>query len=205
MDAPAAPRLRFAAALGGLAIALLLATVGSSSASAASVVGPGGQISGCYVKKGKAKGTLRVVPPGKRCKKGERPVSWGAQGQSGQSGQTGTQGGSGQTGIIALQDRVTQLEDRVTQLQSILAGVTNTDLLGAITNASKLNGISASDLTGAIASVDSLCTEVGTQVVPQLNSIRSVLTGLSLSGVIPVGLGLAVPAIPSALASYACP
>jgi hypothetical protein len=187
MDALVAPRLRLFAALGGLAIALLLAGVSTSSAHAASVVGPGGQISGCYVKKGKAKGTLRVVPSGKRCKKGEKRVAWNAQGQSGQSGQNGAQGGSGsQASVTSLQDRITQLESQVAQLQSILAGVTNSSLLGAI------------------ASINSLCTEVGTTVVPRLNTIGTGLSGLSLGGVIPLGLTLPVPAIPP-LASYACP
>ena len=178
MDELIAPRLRLFAVLGGLAIALLLAGVGSSSASAASVVGPSGQISGCYVKKGKTKGNLRVVPPGKRCKRNEKPVSWAAQGQSGQSGQSGAQGGSGQTSLTTLQDRITQLESQVMQLQS--------------------------DLTGALASVNSLCTEVGTLVVPKVNSLASGLTGLSLGGVIPPLLTLPVPTIPS-LATYACP
>jgi hypothetical protein len=187
MDALVAPRLRLFAVLGGLAIVLLLAGVGTSSAHAASVVGPGGQISGCYVKKGKAKGTLRVVPPGKRCKKGEKRVAWNAQGQSGQSGQNGAQGGSGsQASVTSLQDRISQLESQVAQLQSILAGVTNSSLLGAL------------------ASVNSLCTEVGTAVVPRLNTIGTGLSGLSLGGVIPLGLTLPVPAI-SPLASYACP
>jgi hypothetical protein len=190
MDGLVAPRLRLFAALGGLAIALLFAGIGTSSARAASVVGPGGQISGCYVKKGKAKGTLRVVPPGKRCKKGEKRVAWNAQGQSGQSGQsgqTGAQGGSGQTSITSLQDRITQLESQVAQLQSILAGVTNSSLLGAL------------------ASVDSLCNEVSTAVVPQVNSIRSVLTGLSLTAPLLALGALVVPSVPSALAPYACP
>jgi hypothetical protein len=187
MDALVAPRLRLFAALGGLAIALLLAGLGTSSAQAASVVGPGGQISGCYVKKGKSKGNLRVVPAGKRCRRNEKPVSWAAQGQSGQSGQNGTQGGSGsQVSVTSLQDRITQLESQVAQLQSILAGVTNGSLLGAL------------------ASVNSLCTEVGTAVVPRLNTIGTGLSGLALGGVIPLGLTLPVPAI-SPLASYACP
>jgi hypothetical protein len=174
-----------AAASGVLAFVLLLAGVGS--AHAASVVGPGGQISSCYVKKGKAKGTLRVVPSGKRCKKGERPLTLNAEGTSGQSGQTGAQGGSGQVSIVALQDRITQLEDRVTQLESILSGVTNSDLLGAI------------------ASVGSLCNEVPT-VVGQLNGIRSVLTGLSLtSGLLALGSLVFNAPIPSALPAYACP
>jgi len=170
--------------------------VAAASADAASVIGPGGQISSCYVKKGKEKGTLRVVPPGRRCRRNEKPLTLSAQGQAGQTGQSGSQGGSGQTS--------SSLETRVTQLESILSGITNTDLLNTITNAAKLNGISASDLTGAISSVNSLCSEVPT-VVDQLNSIRTVLTGLSLGGVIPLGLVLTVPAIPSALSAFACP
>jgi hypothetical protein len=200
MDALVAARARLVALACPLALILFL--VGAGSAHAASVVGPGGQISGCYVKKGKSKGTLRVVPRGKRCKKGEKAIAWNGQGQS---GQTGAQGGSGEVNVTALLDRVTQLQDRVTQLESILSGLTNGGLLSAITNASKLNGISASDLTGALASVDSLCTEVGTLVVPQLNSVRSALSGLSLGGTIPLGLLLTVPTLPSALDPYACP
>ncbi|MGA9634447.1 MAG: hypothetical protein WBQ41_04315 [Solirubrobacterales bacterium] len=102
---------------------------------------------------------------------GGQPLTLSAQGQPGQTGatgQTGAQGGSGQTSST--------LETRVTQLESVLSGVTNTDLLSTITNATKLNGISASDLTGAIASVNALCTEM-TTAVDQLNSLRTVLAG----------------------------
>ncbi len=122
------------AVLCALVVALLAAAAGG--AQAASVVGPGGEVTGCYVKKAKKKkgtrfivpkGTLRVVPPGKRCKKGERQIAWNAVGQP---GQTGSQGGSGQVSVTTLQDRVTQLQDRVTQLESILSGVTNGGLLG---------------------------------------------------------------------------
>ncbi|MGA9373354.1 MAG: hypothetical protein WBV53_15990 [Solirubrobacterales bacterium] len=205
------PRSIRLAALSAAVTALL---VGAVSANAASVIGPGGQVSACYVKKGKkgkkgkngrkgkkgqAKGTLRVVPPGKRCKKGERPLTLSAQGQPGQTGatgQTGAQGGSGQTSST--------LETRVTQLESVLSGVTNTDLLSTITNATKLNGISASDLTGAIASVNALCTEM-TTAVDQLNSLRTVLAGLSLTAPL-LALGdLVVPSIPAALPTFACP
>jgi hypothetical protein len=194
---------RWAALLAAGALAVLV--LGVASAHAASVVSPTGQVSSCYVKKGKAKGTLRVVPPGRRCRRNEKPLTFSAQGQSGQSGQTGSQGGSGQVDVTTLQNRVTQLQDRVTQLESILSGVTNTDLLSAITNAVKLNGISASDLTGAISSVNSLCTEVPT-AVNQLNSIRSVLSGLSLtSGLLALGSLVFNTPIPSALPTYACP
>jgi hypothetical protein len=177
MDVLIVHRVRVIAVLGALALALLFA--GVDDARAASVIGPGGQVSSCYVKKGKAKGTLRVVPPGKRCKRNEKPLTLSAQGQPGQTGQTGQtgQGGSGQTS--------SSLETRVTQLESILSGITNTDLLSTI------------------GSVDSLCNEVPT-LVGQLNSVGTVLNGLGLSGVIPLGLLLTVPTPPSALAAFAC-
>lgn len=190
MDPLIAPRFRPVQVLIGLAVTLLLAAVVAGSASAASVVGPDGLIHGCYVKKGKAKGTLRVVPNGKRCKKREKRVAWNAQGQSGQTGQSGAQGGSSQATVTSLQDRVTQLQDRVTQLESILAGVTNPDLLGAL------------------ASVDSLCTEVGTAVVPRLNDFGTVLTTpFTLSGTL-LGLGTLSAIgtdVPAALPGYSCP
>jgi hypothetical protein len=175
MDALVVHRVRVVAVLGALALALLFA--GVEGAQAASVIGPGGQVSSCYVKKGKAKGTLRVVPPGKRCRRSEKPLTLSALGQPGQTGQSGGQGGSGQTN--------SSLETRVTQLESILSGITNADLLNTI------------------GSVDALCAEVPT-VVGQLNSVRTVLTGLALSGTIPPLLGLTVPSIPSALPGFAC-
>jgi len=159
--------------------------VGAASAHAASVIGPGGQVSSCYLKKakkGKAKGTLRVVPPGKRCRKGEKPLTLSAQGQPGQTGQTGqsgAQGGSGQTS--------SSLETRITPLESILSGVTNGELLGALD------------------AVDSLCDEVSTQVVPQLNSILDVFPALSLTGGLLAIGSLVVPTLPDALDAYACP
>src|SRR6266496_3399873 len=174
---------RSLAAVCALAGALLLTGIAAADAHAASVVGPSGQISGCYVKKGKAKGTLRVVPPGQRCRKGEKPVSWAAQGQTGTSGTQGPQGISGQ--VDSLTTQVSQLETRVTQLEGVLSGLTNTDLLDAV------------------ASVNSLCTEVSSAVT-QLNDVRTVLTGLSLGGIIPLGLLLTVPAIPSALSPFSC-
>jgi hypothetical protein len=195
--------MRFLAAVCALAGALLLSGVAAGEAHAG-VVGSSGQISGCYAKKGKTKGTLRVVPPGKRCRKGEKPLTLNAQGQQGSTGSTGGQGVSGQ--LDSLTTQVSQLESRVTQLEGVLSGLTNTDLLSAVTNAAKLNGITAQDLTDAIAAVtdvNSLCTQMSTPVT-QLNSIRTVLSGLSLTGVIPLGLGLTVPSIPSALTPFSC-
>jgi hypothetical protein len=166
--------------------------LGPSAADASSVVGPDGAISGCYAKKGKLKGTLRVVAPRARCRKGERRVSWNAQGQA---GQTGGQGGSGavststEARISQLETQVSQLQSQLSQLQSILSGITNTDLLNAI---------------GSVGAVNSLCTEVPA-VVNQANSLRTVIGGLSLtSGLLALG-SLVIPSLPSALPAYACP
>jgi hypothetical protein len=178
--------IRLLAAACGLAGAILLFWVLPGEASAAGVVAPSGQISGCYVKKGKAKGTLRVVPPGRRCRKGEKPLSWNALGQTGTTGAQGTQGVTGQ--LDSLTTQLSQLETRVTQLEGILSGITNTDLLSAI---------------AGLGNVDALCTEVST-VVGQLNGVRTVLNGLSLGGIIPLGLLLTVPSIPSALSPFSC-
>jgi hypothetical protein len=178
--------IRSLAAACGLAGAILLFWILPGEANAAGVVAPSGQISGCYVKKGKAKGTLRVVPPGRRCRKGEKRLSWNALGQTGTTGAQGTQGVTGQ--LDSLTTQLSQLETRITQLEGILSGITNTDLLGAITG---------------VGNVDALCTEVST-VVGQLNGVRTVLGGLSLGGIIPVGLLLTVPSIPSALSPFSC-
>lgn len=185
--------MRFLAAVCAVAGALLLSGVAAGEAHAG-VVGQSGKVTGCYVKKGKARGTLRVVPSGKRCRKGEKPLIWNAQGQAGQSGQqgqqgsSGTQGGSGQ--LDSLTTQLTQLQSRVTQLEGVLAGITNGDLLGAL---------------GAVTDVNSLCTQMST-VVTQLNGVRTVLTGLNLSGgLLGLGLGgLVVPSIPSALTPFSC-
>ena len=181
--------IRPLAAACAVAGALLLSGIAAGDANAAGVVGATGQVTGCYVKKGKAKGTLRVVAPGHRCRKGEKPLSWNAQGQSGSTGAPGGSGSSGQADTSSLTTQLTQLQDRVTQLEGVLAGLTHTDLLGAV---------------GAVADVNALCTQVPT-VVTQLNSVGTVLNGLSLSGIIPLGLGLTVPSPPSMLPAFSCP
>lgn len=199
MNETAANRLLPLAGACALAIAVLLIWVLPGSAQAASVVGPGGQISGCYKKGGKAKGTLRVVPPGKRCQKGEKRLNWSAQGPQGQTGGQGTTGGTGDSGlqsqindlrtqVTELTSQLTDLVGQVNSLQGILSGVTNQELLDAI---------------GATPLVNQLCTEVP-ELVDQLNSVRTVLNNLSLGGIIPVGLVLNVTGVPAALPAFAC-
>ena len=65
---------------------MLLACFGAV-ATAAPPVGKDGQIHACYRVKGKPKGSLRVVPSAKkRCKRGERKVTWSVTGSTSQAG-----------------------------------------------------------------------------------------------------------------------
>jgi hypothetical protein len=54
------------------------------------------------------------------------------------------------------------------------------------------------------ASVSALCTQLST-VTTQLNSLETVISGLDLTGIIPVGLILTVPPLPAPLAPFSCP
>jgi hypothetical protein len=173
------PRIAAIAALVSAMIVTGVLLIGGERAQAAGVVGANGQISGCFKKKGKAKGTLRVVPAGKRCKKGEQRIAWSAQGPAGKDGSQGATGGAGDPG----------LESRIIQLESILAGITNLELLDAI---------------AAVADVNALCTRV-TSLTSTLNALNTAVGGLTLGGVIPVGLLLTIPALPAQLTGFSCP
>jgi hypothetical protein len=181
------PRLSIAriAAIAALVSALTVAGVlllGGERAQAAGVVGANGQINGCFKKKGKAKGALRVVPAGKRCKKGEQRIAFNAQGPAGKDGSQGSQGPAGGAGDPGL-------ESRITQLESILVGITNGELLGAI---------------AAVADVNALCTQV-TSLTSTLNLLNTAVGGIDLGGVIPLGLLLDIPALPAQLPAFSCP
>jgi hypothetical protein len=192
----AVPRLHPGLALCALAGALLLTWSMSGAAQAKSVVGPDGQIHGCYKKKGKQKGALRVVPPRKKCRKGEKRLAWNAQGQGGQPGQNGVPGGSGSTSTKVLENRVTVLESQVSQLTSQL-----TQLTGQVaTLQGILAGISHQDLTNALANVDSLCSEMSS-VVDYARGVGDVLDALDV-GLPLLNLGTLIP---TALSAYACP
>jgi hypothetical protein len=73
-------------------LALILAATGFA---AAAVPDAGGVIHGCYQKK---TGVLRVIGAGKRCAKGEKPISWNQQGRRGRDGSDGTNGTNGANG-----------------------------------------------------------------------------------------------------------
>jgi hypothetical protein len=88
-----------------------------------------------------------------------------------------------------------------------LNGITAFELNGAITNAAKLTGVSGPELVAAVAEVPrvgALCTRT-TILTTQSNALLSSLGEISLSGVIPLGLKLSVPGLPSPLGAFACP
>jgi hypothetical protein len=72
----------------------------TGAAMSAQSIGKDGVIYSCFKAKGKNKGSLRVVPSKRSCRKmrGWRPLSWSAVGASGASGQAGSQDAGGQPG-----------------------------------------------------------------------------------------------------------
>jgi len=140
-----------------------------------------GEITGCYKAKGKKKkrGTLRIVPAAKKCKKKEKRISWNAAGQTGPAGPRGAEGSDSADVSIrldalesALADALEQIElltEQVATLEGLLAGVTNQELLDAI---------------GAAATVGELCT-----AVPELADVINQVVALPILGglVDPVG------------------
>ena len=81
----------------------LFIVLGGGAWAASSLVGADGTVNGCYATKGGAKGTLRVVKAGERCRRGERPIAWSQVGPRGPAGApgaaaTGVQGETGPAG-----------------------------------------------------------------------------------------------------------
>lgn len=88
-----------------------------------------------------------------------------------------------------------------------LAGITTGELNGAIANAAKLSGITTVELNNTIATipkVTALCTRT-TALTNQTNSLLTGLGGISLGGLLPVGLELKIPSLPGQLTTFACP
>ncbi|MDX6583324.1 MAG: hypothetical protein QOI10_2508 [Solirubrobacterales bacterium] len=153
------------------AIVALISALGlASTASAAAPVGADGSIHGCYVAKGKHKGSLRLLPAGKRCKRKrhEKPIAWGVrgpQGTPGAQGEQGTQGPQGPAGasgisseqLSALIDRINQQDATIASLTATIDGLTTTvdSLLAQVAALNGvLGGITNADLTGVVAKLD---------------------------------------------------
>ena len=79
----------------------LVGVVGAGAFATAGVIGKDGEIQACYSKKS---GALKVMK-GKKCKKGEKKITWaqegprGPQGEGGQAGSAGTNGTPGSNGV----------------------------------------------------------------------------------------------------------
>src|SRR4051794_28249169 len=112
-------------------LALLIAVGGTAALATAALTAPDGTINGCVKKKGKAKGTLRVVKPGARCKRSEQTIAWnqrGAQGAPGTHGERGSQGEQGAAGSDGSPDTAPQVLDKLKQVDGDGSGL-EADLL----------------------------------------------------------------------------
>jgi len=155
----------------------------------------------------------------------------GPEGKAGAEGQAGTPGAPGVVDLSLKElvktqgeqietltnslDTTTSLLQGVTHEQlttaveagTKLTGITTGELNGAITNAGKLSGITTAELNNAIATipkVTALCTRT-TALTNQANSLLTGLGGISLGGLLPVGLELKIPSLPGQLTTFACP
>jgi len=194
-----------------LAAAALCAAL-ATDVGAAKLVGKDGKVYACYKAKGKTKGAVRLVAKKGHCKRGEKKISWSAAGPAGESGQSGENGSGGESGsagetgapgVKGLEGKVQSLTSKVASLESVLQGITNTDLTGML---SKLQGISGTQLQEAVASVanvKALCTQA-TALTNQVDAVGSALGGVQLGGTIPALLKLVVPAPPAALQPFGC-
>lgn len=172
-------------------------------AAAAPLVGKDGRIHACYKAKGKAKGTLRVVRSARaRCPRGWKKAAWNAGGGPGAAGENGgngvgepgSAGGNGANGTAGTNAKVSSLESKVSELltklkslESILAGVTNTQLKEAIGNVPVV-----ATLCGEAKKLNEQSNGLGTA----LSAVNTILDPLTL---------LPLPVIPAALPAFQCP
>jgi hypothetical protein len=173
-------------------VGLITGLVLVGPATAASPV-KNGQIRACYKVKGKPKGAMRVVK-GKRCRPGERRLTWsvvgaagapgangsqgprGEQGAQGLQGNPGANGSAGSTGgagasLAGLETKVASLSLEVGALEDLLAGVNSGDLSGAL---GKLDGITGLQLNEAIGVVPTVAS-----LVPKVSDLEGLLSGVN--------------------------
>jgi len=200
-----APSTRLTAIVAVTLLAAALTLACATGSSAAPLVGKDGKIHACYKAKGKGKGTLRVVRSAKaRCPRGWKKAAWNASGQPGAGGEQGSSGGPGSSGeaggngaggtpgtvakVSSLESQVTELLTKLKSLESILAGITNAQLKGAIAN---------------VPVVASLCAEAK-KLNEQSNGLGDSLNALNT--VLDPLLTLFSPvSVPAALPAFACP
>jgi hypothetical protein len=140
----------------------------------------------------------------------------GAEGQAGSPGQAGPPGAPGTPGAVDLSlkelvetqgEQIETLTESLQTTTSLLQGVTHEQLTTAVEAGGKLTGITTGELNNAIATipkVTALCTRT-TALTNQVNSLLTGLGGISLGGLLPVGLELKIPSLPGQLTTFACP
>jgi hypothetical protein len=158
-------------------VVLVLLVVTCLGATGAVAAKGGGKLTACVTKKGPHKGEARFVRGGK-CKRGERKLTWNKRGQPGKAGERGQPGPTGATGPAGAGGSTDQLLTLIQQQQAAIDALTQR--------------------------VSALCTQVST-VTSQSDVLRTVISGLSLDGVIPIGLLLDIPTLPAPLGAFGCP
>ena len=182
-------------------VAVLLALAGLALAArpaAAAPIGSDGVVHACYKAKGKPKGALRVVKPGKACKakKGEKAIAWTVFGSPGTTGSTGSTGSSGAPATTAATK-----SDLVALLGLIQQQAA---LIDSLTGQLDALGLDIDALTSQLGLVSDLCDQLSA-VTTQANALRTVISGIGLNGVL-TALGglLQIPALPGALDPFSC-
>jgi hypothetical protein len=203
--------------IGAFALALVAAAalcVGLvASAGAVKLVGKDGRVYACYKAKGKAKGAVRLVPKKAHCKKGQKKISWGVTGPAGESGAGGENGSNGQGGVggeggtpgtKGLEQKVQSLTSQLATVESVLKGITNTDLTGMLAKLQGVSGTQLQEAVGSVVKVNELCSQAS-KLTNQSNALGTTLGGLKLLGNLPpLELEKTVP-VPAPLSTFACP
>ncbi|HET7445518.1 MAG TPA: hypothetical protein VFJ57_12770 [Solirubrobacterales bacterium] len=198
-------RLALIGAVALLGVAVLVTALAQPAG--AGLVGKDGKVYACYRTKGKAKGAVRLVAKKKKCRKGEKRISWNATGPAGVAGENGSggePGGGGEIGATGLEGRIEKLTNRVETLEEKLKGITNATLNEVISKLQGVSGKQLQDAVAAVADVNALCAQA-TTLTNRVNSLGTALGGTALTGVIPLGLALLVPGLPSSLPAFGCP
>lgn len=164
-----------------------------------------GKIHTCIDKKGPDKGAMRFSKI-KRCRKGEKSLSWNKRGLPGQAGQPGPAGATGTGGDPGALDELRldldQQSARIQELEGEVDALTTqvTALAAQLTGLGTQLGALGSDFTSFKSDA---CDQLET-LTDQSNSMGTALDGIGLGGTIPPLLTLTNPGSPTALPAFGC-
>jgi hypothetical protein len=164
--------------------------------------GAGGVFYACVKAKGKQKGTMRLVGAGKKCKHGQRKVTWSGTGITGAPGETGTSGGAGTPGSqgttdSTLQPQIDTLTQQLTTVQSTLQSQ-----IDALTG--QVNTLTTTTTSLGLR-LSSACTQLSA-LTGRSDALRTAIAGLGVNNALTLlGGALSIPALPAALGPYTCP